>query len=119
MVIRCCAHNCRTYKRPNLVFHRFPLGDPNRLRQWLSGLNMDGNTPPHVLTNLFVCQKHFQPDDYHAGSDPSRPSRLLKSTAVPNLSESPMSTAAGEPDSMTHLDPLVGLMRSGFSFDFL
>ncbi|XP_032357541.1 lethal(3)malignant brain tumor-like protein 2 isoform X3 [Etheostoma spectabile] len=84
MVHKCCVDSCWNTKRPDLVFHRFPLGDPHRLRQWLLALNMDVNTPLHVLNKRFVCQKHFDPDDYYdCLAEPTRRSRLLKSTAVP------------------------------------
>uniref|UniRef100_A0A668TS56 THAP domain-containing protein 1 n=1 Tax=Oreochromis aureus TaxID=47969 RepID=A0A668TS56_OREAU len=65
MVHKCCVETCLTIKRPNIVFHRFPLSDSEKLRQWLFTLNMDLKTPRYVLGKLFVCQKHFQPDDYY------------------------------------------------------
>lgn len=84
MVHKCCVETCLTIKRPNIVFHRFPLSDPEKLRQWLFTLNMDPKTPRYVLGKLFVCQKHFQPDDYYDVQNlPSRRGRLLKPTAVP------------------------------------
>ncbi|XP_047234119.1 lethal(3)malignant brain tumor-like protein 2 isoform X3 [Girardinichthys multiradiatus] len=83
MANACCVDSCNS-KRSNVIFHRFPLGDPERLRQWLFTLNMDPNTPVHVLNRIFVCQKHFQLDDYQeTHSHPSRRGRLLKATAVP------------------------------------
>lgn len=84
MVHKCCVETCLTIKRPNIVFHRFPLSDQEKLRQWLFTLNMDPRTPRYVLGKLFVCQKHFQPDDYYDVQNlPSRRGRLLKPTAVP------------------------------------
>lgn len=83
MVVKCCVDSCSNHKRPNLVFHRFPLGDPDRLRQWLLALTMDVNTPLHVVGKLFICQKHFLPENYHRSLDPSVRARLLKPTAVP------------------------------------
>uniref|UniRef100_A0A3B5BAK4 THAP domain-containing protein 1 n=1 Tax=Stegastes partitus TaxID=144197 RepID=A0A3B5BAK4_9TELE len=86
MVLKCCVDSCYSIKRPNLSFHRFPLGDPERLRQWLLSLDMDVNTPLRLLSKLFVCQKHFQPDDYHSDPplQPSRRHRTLRTTAVPD-----------------------------------
>lgn len=84
MVHKCCVETCHTIKQPNVIFHRFPLGDSERLRQWLFTLNMDVKTPRYVLNKLFVCQKHFQPDDYQDVQTPmSRRGRHLKTTAVP------------------------------------
>lgn len=84
MVQTCCVDSCNITKRPNVVFHRFPFGDPERLRQWLETLNMDVNTPLHALSKLFVCQKHFHPDDYYdVHQQLTRRARLLKTTAVP------------------------------------
>ncbi|XP_067432504.1 lethal(3)malignant brain tumor-like protein 2 isoform X2 [Thunnus thynnus] len=103
MVHKCCVETCCNLKRPNLVFHRLPLGDPERLRQWLFALNMDVNTPLHTLNKLFVCQKHFQPDDYYSSPDqPTRQARHLKTTAVPTLFRH-----TGDPtSSVIYLDPL-------------
>lgn len=84
MVLKCCVDNCWNTKRPNLAFHRFPLGDAERLRQWLFALNMDANTPPHVVDKLFVCQKHFQADDYCAADQQNRRGRFLRTNAVPS-----------------------------------
>ncbi|XP_028263695.1 lethal(3)malignant brain tumor-like protein 2 isoform X3 [Parambassis ranga] len=83
MVHKCCVDSCYNVKRPNLAFHRFPFCNPERLRQWLCTLNMDVNTPLHVLVKLFVCQKHFQPEDYCMMENSNRRGRLLKNTAVP------------------------------------
>ncbi|XP_061564961.1 lethal(3)malignant brain tumor-like protein 2 isoform X2 [Cololabis saira] len=95
----CCVSRCSSTKRAHVLLHRFPLSDPERLSLWLSVLNLDVNTPLHVLRNLFVCQKHFHPDDYNA----SRRGPLLQNTAVPiPFSRSPASQAGGG----DHLDPL-------------
>ncbi|KAI3365530.1 hypothetical protein L3Q82_010615, partial [Scortum barcoo] len=84
MVHKCCVPACGSTKRPDLVFHRFPLVDAQRPRQWLCALGMDADTPLHTLAKLFVCQRHFRPSDYYDSSDqPSRRARLLKTSAVP------------------------------------
>uniref|UniRef100_A0A3P9LY33 THAP domain-containing protein 1 n=1 Tax=Oryzias latipes TaxID=8090 RepID=A0A3P9LY33_ORYLA len=107
MVHTCCVDSCSTEKRPNVIFHRFPPADPERLRQWLLALDMDPDTPNFILGKLFVCQKHFLPDDYH---DPhmhlGRRARLLKSKAVPSQFLTPRFCEGGQlsPD---HLDQLV------------
>ncbi|XP_044034921.1 lethal(3)malignant brain tumor-like protein 2 isoform X2 [Siniperca chuatsi] len=108
MVHTCCVDACCTTKRPNLVFHRFPLGDPERLRQWLFALSMDVSTPLHALSKLFVCQKHFQPDDYYDCSDlPSRRARLLKATAVPTQFRATHTSETGDPTAgVIYLDQL-------------
>ncbi|XP_030610859.1 lethal(3)malignant brain tumor-like protein 2 isoform X3 [Archocentrus centrarchus] len=98
MVHKCCVDTCLAIKRPNLVFHRFPLGDPDRLRQWLFTLSMDLKTPRYVLGKLFVCQKHFQPDDYHdVQSVTTRRGRLLKATAVPTQFTHSYTSSDGDP----------------------
>uniref|UniRef100_A0A4W6G0G9 L3MBTL histone methyl-lysine binding protein 2 n=1 Tax=Lates calcarifer TaxID=8187 RepID=A0A4W6G0G9_LATCA len=85
MVFTCCVETCWNTKRPGLVFHRFPLGHPERLRRWLFALNMDVNTPLRVLNKLHVCQDHFQSEDYYDILDQkTRRARILKTTAVPN-----------------------------------
>uniref|UniRef100_A0A3Q2ZYZ1 THAP-type domain-containing protein n=1 Tax=Kryptolebias marmoratus TaxID=37003 RepID=A0A3Q2ZYZ1_KRYMA len=96
MVPACCVDGCRTIKRPRIVFHRFPLGEPVRLRQWLFRLNMDINTPFRALGKLFVCQKHFQANDYYHTLKPRCRRRLLKSRAIPTqfIPEPALSEAA-------------------------
>ncbi|XP_014862898.1 PREDICTED: lethal(3)malignant brain tumor-like protein 2 isoform X2 [Poecilia mexicana] len=79
----CCVDSCLS-RRSDFVYHRFPLNDPERLRQWLFTLGMDPNTPVHVVSKMFVCQKHFQPDDYlETDSCVRRRGPMLKITAVP------------------------------------
>lgn len=109
MVLKCCVDACSNTKRPKLAFHRFPLADPERLRQWLCALNMDVNTPLHVVGKLFVCQKHFQPDDYHTSPhQPSRRGRILRTTAVPARFRQAHTSETGDPTaSVGHLDHLV------------
>ncbi|MEQ2222236.1 hypothetical protein ILYODFUR_024092 [Ilyodon furcidens] len=95
----CCVDSCNS-KRSNVIFHRFPLGDPERLRQWLFTLNMNPNTPVHILNRIFVCQKHFQLDDYQEPPPhPSRRGRLLKATAVPTQLIYGHLSGAGQPTS--------------------
>ncbi|XP_042363724.1 lethal(3)malignant brain tumor-like protein 2 isoform X2 [Plectropomus leopardus] len=109
MVHKCCVEACWNTKRPNLAFHRFPVGDPERLRQWLVALNMEVNTPLHVVNKLFVCQKHFEPDDYHdVLCQQSRRARLLKNSAVPTTHfRNTHSSEPGDPrTSVTYLDHL-------------
>ncbi|XP_032430475.1 lethal(3)malignant brain tumor-like protein 2 isoform X3 [Xiphophorus hellerii] len=79
----CCVDSCLS-RRSDFIYHRFPVSDPERLRQWLFTLGMDPNTPVHVVSKIFVCQKHFQPDDYlETDSCVRRRGPLLKITAVP------------------------------------
>uniref|UniRef100_A0A3P9Q9W1 THAP domain-containing protein 1 n=1 Tax=Poecilia reticulata TaxID=8081 RepID=A0A3P9Q9W1_POERE len=79
----CCVDSCLS-RRSDFVYHRFPVTDPERLRQWLFTLGMDPNTPVHVVSKIFVCQKHFQPDDYlETDSCVRRRGPMLKITAVP------------------------------------
>lgn len=112
MALRCCVDDCLTTKHPNVIFHGFPLVDPERLRQWLLALDIDVNTPLHVLSKLFVCQKHFQLNDYydyHYPDQTVRRGRLLKTTAVPTQLNT---SGTGDPtDSLIHLDQLVSHKR--------
>uniref|UniRef100_A0A3Q3JLC5 THAP domain-containing protein 1 n=1 Tax=Monopterus albus TaxID=43700 RepID=A0A3Q3JLC5_MONAL len=105
MVHKCCVDSCWNTKRANLTFHRFPLGDAERLRQWLFALNMDVKTPLHILSKLFVCQKHFQHDDYYdAANQPSRRGRLLKPNAVPTQFRHTHTSETGGPTAHTRVE---------------
>lgn len=83
MVQACCVDSCLSIKRPRCSFYEFPLDDPERLRQWLFSLDMDLDTPSHVLSELFVCQRHFQDSDYYDPSPPGSRRQCLKTRAVP------------------------------------
>lgn len=112
MVNRCCVDACNNTKQRNIVFHRFPVVDPERLRQWLFALNMDVNTPLYVVSKLFVCQQHFEPDDYYdyhySPDQSSRRGRLLKTTAVPTQFRHAHTCETGDPAaSIIYLDHLV------------
>lgn len=118
MVHKCCVDACRNIKSRNLVFHRFPVVDPERLRQWLFALDMDVNTPLYVINKLFVCHKHFEPDDYydhrHSPDEPTRRGRLLKTTAVPSQFRHARTCETGDPTaSVIYLDQLVSVAHFG------
>lgn len=86
MVNYCCVESCSS-KQIGITFHRLPMSNPERLRQWLFILNIDPKTPNHVLSKLVVCHKHFSDDDYvQADAFQSRRSHILKATAVPTCS---------------------------------
>ncbi|XP_071318568.1 lethal(3)malignant brain tumor-like protein 2 isoform X5 [Trachinotus anak] len=107
MVNSCCVDTCWNIKRPDLVFHRFPLGHSGRLRRWLSALNMDVNTPLSVLNKLHVCQRHFKSDDYYSTLDlKSRRARLLRASAVPTQSIHTHTETGGPAPSVIYLDEL-------------
>ncbi|XP_051578294.1 uncharacterized protein LOC127454857 isoform X2 [Myxocyprinus asiaticus] len=69
----------------SLTFHRFPLNEPSRLRQWLRVLQIDFSTPIQTINSMRVCSKHFSPSDFRVLKGGSR--RFLKSTAVPVRAE--------------------------------
>uniref|UniRef100_A0A8C4HMP9 THAP domain-containing protein 1 n=1 Tax=Dicentrarchus labrax TaxID=13489 RepID=A0A8C4HMP9_DICLA len=93
MVHRCCVDACSNTKRPRLAFHRFPLVDPERLRQWLFN--------PHMGPNARVCSDHFLDGDYieekafESDKLVTRRTNKLKPDAVPSV----FSLTAGNPDS--------------------
>ncbi|XP_047465812.1 lethal(3)malignant brain tumor-like protein 2 isoform X2 [Mugil cephalus] len=106
MVLKCCVDACMCTKRPSIIFHRFPLGDPEKVRQWLFSLNMSANTPPHILSRLYVCGNHFKAGDYRDALEPtSRRAHLLKTSAVPSPSTHTSGTETGDP-SASSLDQL-------------
>lgn len=97
MVRTCCVDSCLADKTPNVNLHRFPTADPERRRQWLLALDMDADTPVHILGKLLVCRKHFLMDDYydsfvHLGSR----GRVLKPGAVPTQFLPPRTSEEGQ-----------------------
>jgi len=64
-----------------LTFHRFPVHNPARLKQWLLALHLDINTPEHALASKRVCSDHFSDEDFKPSQIGDR--RFLKLSAVP------------------------------------
>lgn len=82
----CVAYGCtnRSDKadcvQKNLSFHRFPLKDSNRLKQWLVNLQRDNFEPnKHAV----LCSEHFNNEDFEIIT-PSNKRRVLKPDTVPN-----------------------------------
>ncbi|XP_029933924.1 lethal(3)malignant brain tumor-like protein 2 isoform X2 [Myripristis murdjan] len=137
MVHRCFIHSCRNKKQPDRVFHRFPVGCPERLRVWLDALDIDINIPAHKLAHKYICQEHFKPTDYQESKYFPKcvrqfVGRHLKPDAVPSrskhTSELPEESwdAAGKPPSknatvlnkVTKAPPTVGVDASASGFDW-
>ena len=82
-----CSHRTPRDRKKGISFHRFPLKDESRLREWLANIKRK-NRPP--LENCTICSAHFEPscflEDFRSRflSDGSR-KRFLKDNAVPTL----------------------------------
>jgi hypothetical protein len=70
-------------------YHKLPLKDDNRLRQWLQ--NIKRKTAP-INENANVCSDHFKDDDYEtvgdfdeSGAFCFKKTSTLKPTAVPTI----------------------------------
>lgn len=82
----CVAYGCtnRSDKadcvQKNISFHRFPLKDSNRLKQWLVNLQRDNFEPnKHAV----LCSEHFNDEDFE-NITPRNKRRILKPGTVPN-----------------------------------
>lgn len=80
MVI-CCAYGCtnKAFKRCGLSFFRFPLGDPDRLNQWMLKIRRQNWTPK---SSSRLCSEHFESDCF---SKDLVGRTVLTSTAVPTI----------------------------------
>ncbi|KAM7385303.1 hypothetical protein PAMP_001391 [Pampus punctatissimus] len=90
----CAVKTCKNKAKTGtaLSFHRLPLREPERLKLWLSALNVDGNTPIEVLKRYIVCSEHFVPEDYtvYGRLRFNAMHRFLTPTAVPTVSSQPL-----------------------------
>lgn len=82
----CVAYGCTNRsdkadcQQKNISFHRFPLTDSNRLRQWLIMLKRENFEPnKHTL----LCSEHFNLEDFE-NIAPANKRRSLKPDAVPS-----------------------------------
>lgn len=59
MYYECCV--CKI-SRKDAILHRFPFYSPDRLNKWLKCLNRDDlkRLPQQKISNLYICQKHFE-----------------------------------------------------------
>lgn len=82
----CVAYGCTNRsdkaecQQKNISFHRFPLKDSNRLRQWLINLQRDNFEPSE---HSVLCSEHFNAEDFEYYT-PSNKRRVLKPDTVPN-----------------------------------
>ncbi|XP_041730398.1 THAP domain-containing protein 3 [Coregonus clupeaformis] len=87
--VKMCENKQKTWSA--LMFHRFPLSNPDRLKLWMVALNKDADTPTEDLRKLLVCSEHFLPGDYYEKLGQDRHTRMrimksfLKDTAVPSV----------------------------------
>lgn len=84
--VKTCGNKSRR-KCSDLSFHRLPVREPERLKLWLSALNIDVNTPVDELKKHVVCSEHFVPEDYSVRGQPRTGAmhRFLTPTAVPTV----------------------------------
>ncbi|XP_029305464.1 zinc finger protein 3 homolog isoform X2 [Cottoperca gobio] len=83
--VKTCSNKAKTGTA--LSFHRLPVREPERLKLWLSALNIDVNTPLDELKKCIVCSEHFVPEDYTVNGQPRTDTmhRFLTPTAVPTV----------------------------------
>ncbi|KAM8739225.1 uncharacterized protein AB9X84_021404 [Acanthopagrus schlegelii] len=85
----CAVKTCRNRSKTGakLSFHRLPVREPERLKLWLSALNIDVSTPVDELKKHVVCSEHFVLEDYSVRGQPRTNAmhRFLTPTAVPTV----------------------------------
>ncbi|XP_032394207.1 THAP domain-containing protein 5 isoform X2 [Etheostoma spectabile] len=77
----CSAFRCHNTQRKDstVMFFRFPLCDPDRLKQWLKNMGRKKWTPS-ALSHL--CSTHFEDDQFLSDRNVNK---RLKTTAVPTI----------------------------------
>ncbi|XP_042289531.1 zinc finger protein 436-like [Thunnus maccoyii] len=96
----CAVKTCRNKAKTGtaLSFHRLPVREPERLKLWLSALNVNVNTPIEELKKYIVCSEHFVPEDYTVNGQlkTDRMHRFLTPTAVPTVTSCTLQQNAAE-----------------------
>ncbi|XP_029905245.1 uncharacterized protein LOC115357737 isoform X2 [Myripristis murdjan] len=88
---KCVVPTCHNIQcRPagtRVMFHRLTAGNKERMRRWLTALNMNPNTPLSDVKKMLICSEHFVKDDYFERmQQTTRTMRLiLKGTADPSV----------------------------------
>ncbi|CDQ93960.1 unnamed protein product [Oncorhynchus mykiss] len=94
-MVWCSVPGCANYKQAQaagVTFHRLPVRDITRSRQWLAAIKnaaYDVNTALDKYQNVRVCSQHFQPEDFETDLRsqlmglPGR--RTLKSEVIPSI----------------------------------
>uniref|UniRef100_A0A8K9XHC2 THAP-type domain-containing protein n=1 Tax=Oncorhynchus mykiss TaxID=8022 RepID=A0A8K9XHC2_ONCMY len=94
-MVWCSVPGCANYKQAQaagVTFHRLPVRDITRSRQWLAAIKnaaYDVNTALDKYPNVRVCSQHFQPEDFETDLRsqlmglPGR--RTLKSEVIPSI----------------------------------
>ncbi|XP_039680308.1 THAP domain-containing protein 5-like [Perca fluviatilis] len=77
----CSAFRCKNTqsKDATVLFFRFPLCDPVRLKQWLTNMGRKKWTPS---ASSHLCSMHFEEDQFLSDS---KVNKRLKTTAVPTI----------------------------------
>ncbi|XP_063287094.1 THAP domain-containing protein 5-like [Pelobates fuscus] len=76
---KCCAiPECRRIGGKGENYHKFPLQDKGRLKQWLSNMYLENFVPSK---KQYLCSKHFKPSCFQLKWGV----RLLKPDAVPTM----------------------------------
>lgn len=81
----CAAFGCTNNssksdcKAKNISFHRFPLKDPVRLKDWLTAVKR-ANFVPSIYSVL--CSEHFNKEDFEVSYHENR--RYLRIDTVPS-----------------------------------
>ncbi|XP_031176860.1 THAP domain-containing protein 5-like isoform X2 [Sander lucioperca] len=77
----CSAFRCNNTqsKDSTVIFFRFPLCDPGRLKQWLKNMGRKKWTPS---ASSYLCSMHFEEDQFLSDRNVNK---RLKTTAVPTI----------------------------------
>ncbi|XP_078125665.1 uncharacterized protein LOC144530107 [Sander vitreus] len=82
----CSAFRCNNTqsKDSTVIFFRFPLCDPGRLKQWLKNMGRKKWTPS---ASSHLCSMHFEEDQFLSDRNVHRHmvNKRLKTTAVPTI----------------------------------
>ncbi|XP_049426085.1 uncharacterized protein LOC125884859 isoform X2 [Epinephelus fuscoguttatus] len=86
-IVKDCGNKPKTWSR--VKFHVVPTNNKDRMKQWLFVLDIDPNTPVEMVRKMFVCSKHFLPEDYsermERRSSGMVQTRFLRDTAIPSV----------------------------------
>lgn len=88
-IVKDCGNKPKTWSR--VKFHVVPTNNTDRMKQWLFVLDIDPNTPVEMVRKMFVCSKHFLPEDYsermERRSSGMVQTLFLKDTVIPSASQ--------------------------------
>eukprot|EP00102_Acyrthosiphon_pisum_P024828 XP_016662038.1 PREDICTED: THAP domain-containing protein 1-like [Acyrthosiphon pisum] len=86
MVNFCSAFNCSSSSdvKSELIFHKFPLNDSERLKKWIHAVRRTNFKPNG---SSFLCSLHFNENDYNKAVVSGK--LVLKKCAVPTIFDFP------------------------------